>query len=148
MTEMSARERLGEIARNAMNAERPAQGGVMERDMNTFAEHMDDMQEEVGRWGRKTFPLATPHTIISHFREESTELIDRVDREALASYGPSEILDVAEEAADCVLLLMHLADQVGFSLSEAVVAKHETNRRRRWETAPTDGRTHWKHVAN
>lgn len=78
-----------------------------------------DFQCEVGRWQRETFGSAvqcTP-TLISHLAHEVIELAE--------SRAP-------EEAADCLILLLGIADVSGYDLLEEARAKMEVNRRREW----------------
>lgn len=107
---------------------------------------LNELQLETGTWADATFPSSTPLTILSHFEEEANELLETW----LALPGephtfPPSISDVAEEAADCLLLLLHLAHKTGFSLFDAAEHKLAVNRQRKWKAEP-EAAGHIKHV--
>lgn len=81
---------------------------------------MDEFQREVGEWGVATFPGSTPGTILKHLSREVEELTMALSDEQ------------AEEAADCLLLLLHLAHRGGFSLLEAAREKFAVCQERKW----------------
>ena len=100
---------------------------------------LDEMQAEIGAWGNETFPQSTPDTIMAHFQEEAEELV-------LAAYvAPDGVGPYEEEAADCLLLLLHFAHRKGFSLFDAAMTKMAVNRQRQWKTTP-EAAGHFKHV--
>ncbi len=75
-------------------------------------------QQEIGDWAREAFPQATERTILSHLRNEvNTELFPGCD---------------ADELADVVLLVLHLANMRGIDLEAEIEAKHEINTGRTW----------------
>jgi NTP pyrophosphatase (non-canonical NTP hydrolase) len=80
--------------------------------------YLNDMIHRCGSWADVTFSKATPSSICEHLRREVVELKDRSD-------------DV-EEAADCMLLLFHLAHKRGWNLEQAVINKFEKNQKRKW----------------
>jgi NTP pyrophosphatase (non-canonical NTP hydrolase) len=91
-------------------------------------------QEYVSAWAEETFPEATRESVAHHLAEEVTELHDAAlagEREALPG-----------EAADCLLLLLHLAEQEGFDLLDAARTKHDINRRREWGEPDVSGVSH------
>lgn len=102
------------------------------------------LQKIVGTWGDTTFPLSEPASIARHMAEEVSEIEDAILGVALHSAE-----DVPDEAADLVLLLMHLAHKLDFDLWDAVERKFDTNQHRAWEnqdaTAATE-RGYWKHT--
>ncbi len=79
----------------------------------------------------------THEALVCHTRklaEETAEVLEANTREHLA-----------EELADCLIVLAHMAESAGvdwYSVLLAARAKTEVNRRRRWRQLP-DGR--WKH---
>lgn len=97
---------------------------------------LDDFQAEVGAWGDVTFPRSTAQTVTSHFAEEAGEFTEAVAANDMAAF---------EEAADCLLLLLHFAHKSGFSLHAAAEHKLAVNRARRWKTTPEPG-GHIKHA--
>ena len=88
-------------------------------------------QEQVGRWGEETFPHSTPATIFAHLRREVDEL-----GEAIAA-GEAE--RIQEEAADCQLLLYHLAHRHGFYLHDAAGVKFARVKLRTWGEPDAEG---------
>lgn len=100
---------------------------------------LDKLQRGVGEWGKRTFPQSHAGSIVKHLTEEVAELRAAVERMPLATDAH------AEEAADCLLLLLHLAHRSGFSLFDAAVVKFSINRQRTWETDGGD-KGYCKHV--
>lgn len=89
-------------------------------------------QFEVGSWGERTFPQATNTSIVAHLRREVEELAAEVER------GVST-RDLAYEAADVYLLLLHLAHRGGFDLATFAARKHAINERRAWGQPDAEG---------
>lgn len=106
-------------------------------------------QDTVGEWGERTFPDSTPKSIMAHLQEEVEELRRPVHRDHYMTVpDDAEIREmtrnhIAEEAADCYLLLLHLAHRFGFNLEQAAQAKHVVNLGRHWHDG---GRGYAKHV--
>lgn len=94
---------------------------------------VDEFQRAVGEWADATFPLSTDQTIRAHLSDEVAELADGVMVDAF-------------EAADCYLLLLHLAHKEGFSLDEVAREKFAINQRRTW--GKPDERGVVRHVAS
>ena len=118
-------------------------GGLMATtDIAVTVTQLDAVQKQVGEWGVATFPNATPTSITAHLQEETDEL------ESLCTPQPPEGMaessEIAKEAADCLLLLLHVAHREGFSLMDAALAKFAINQGRTWAPTP-DGR-YSKHV--
>lgn len=101
---------------------------------------LDGFQHQVGAWAERTFPASDWRSVVTHLQEEVEELSNALYPD-LDGRG-----DYREEAADCLLLLLHLAHKEGFSLMEAATQKHRENVCRIWET-DDNGRGYWKHVA-
>lgn len=111
---------------------------------------MSDFQREVGEWGEATFPQSTPASIAAHLLDEAVEAQEAVAR---AVWRESDALpdlmrerhraEVAEEAADVYLLLLHLAHRYGFDLETEARNKMAINRMRTWTT--DSGRGYVKH---
>lgn len=89
----------------------------MKPDCNTF-------QREVGEWGSATFPDGTPDSVVAHLKKEVNELAE--------SHDP-------EEAADCLLLLLHHAHKCGYDLMIEAFKKFKINKTRTWGTPDRDG---------
>ena len=88
-----------------------------------------NLQKICGRWAEETFPKSTPQSVIEHFREEAEEFAEMGD---------------PEEAADCVLLLLHHASKEGYSLLDEVLKKFRTNTKRTWAKEPNE-KGYFKH---
>lgn len=100
---------------------------------------LDTFQSKVGTWGHATFPQSTPGSILAHLTDEVSEL-----KGAWETLRFDDMED-AEEAADCLLLLLHYAHRRGFSLFDAAVVKAAINERRKWEPSQND-RGYQRHV--
>jgi len=98
---------------------------------------LDRIQRIIGEWGSRTFPQATNDSIAAHLEDEAMELREVAGQQ----HEPllrSEKYELAQEAADCLLLLLHLAHRNGFSLFDAAAAKFAVNERRTWQAEPND----------
>jgi NTP pyrophosphatase (non-canonical NTP hydrolase) len=94
---------------------------------------LDDFQRRVGEWGSRTFPKSTPYSKFAHLLKEVWELEDEI--EPPGARPRSHVIDparVAEEAADCLMLLLHLCHEQGVSLADAAEAKFADVQTRRW----------------
>jgi NTP pyrophosphatase (non-canonical NTP hydrolase) len=100
---------------------------------------LDTLQREDGEWANRTFPNASNDTIMSHLTEEVEELSNA------AHIDNGTIGNIEEEAADCLLLLLHLAHRNHFSLFEEAQKKFEINKKRTWNVKAPGG--HTKHDA-
>lgn len=91
---------------------------------------LDDFQRRATEWANRTFPQANGLSKCEHLRREVEELRDamtRGDRTFLAVRR-----EVANEAADCLLLLLHICDEFSIDLSTAAEAKFAVVRQRTW----------------
>jgi NTP pyrophosphatase (non-canonical NTP hydrolase) len=88
-------------------------------------------QKRIGYWCKQTFPDNTPQTIEAHFQEETQEL-----RRALFSCSTEA---VGEEIADCIILLLSLADELEINASEHVAKKFSEVVKQKWELDPEKG---------
>lgn len=85
---------------------------------------MSETQETITKWCLETFgKQASNHRIAERAAEELTEL-----QEALAEGSPK----AAEEVADVVIVLHHLAGCMGFDLTAEITRKMAINRARKW----------------
>lgn len=87
-------------------------------------------------WADTTFPDMTPRSLLAHVREE----IDELER-ACRDDDPDEI---AAEAGDIGLMLIHLLGDLGISLDAAIKTKFETASKRKYEYVESLG--YKKHV--
>jgi len=114
--------------------------------------HLNRLQIAVGHWGRAVFESSTPESICNHLAEEMIELLGearvkaalyRVTQSSTVDedFPPSD--DPAEESADILLMLLHLADRLGYDLMEATLKKFAEVRDAEWVD---DGRGYKKRV--
>jgi len=89
----------------------------MKPDCNTF-------QREVGEWGNAMFPHGTPDSVVAHLKKEVDELAESHD---------------AEEAADCLILLLHHAHRCGYDLMSWADWKFQINKKRKWGEPDQNG---------
>ena len=80
--------------------------------------------EEIVEWAEATFPKSTYHSVFEHFKSEVKELELAVD-------GDSQDA-IADEIADCMMLLYHLSYKLGIEPSEAIFDKFIINQSRSW----------------
>lgn len=85
----------------------------------------EDIFQRVGRWGAATFPASTDWAKLVHLRKELAELEERPDS--------------AEEMADVVMLVCHLAHAHGVDLAAAIDWKLDICQRRIWGPPDADG---------
>ncbi len=120
---------------------------TLEETMSLRQFHMwgNTIINECGTWADKTFPKATPETIMAHMQEEVDELTAAVDEHT--DIGEETKAMIAEEMADVQLLLFHLAHKLNVDLPAATFEKFETNKKRKWSTKP-EKEGHFKHIEN
>jgi len=85
-------------------------------------------QKSVGVWGDATFPNADIKAKVCHLKKEVKEL-----------ENASTECGIAEETADCFLLLLHIAHKSNFDLLAAAQIKMIVNRKRKWGKPDNDG---------
>jgi len=94
---------------------------------------LDDFQRRVAEWGNRTFPDSTVDGKRCHLLKEIFELDDelhkRADDDTRLGIDPAR---VGEEAADCLMLLLHICAEQGVSLAAAAEAKFAIVQTRRW----------------
>ena len=83
-------------------------------DLRTWESDIDILVRSIGVWADRTFPASTDASRVAHLRREIAELA-----EALDGGDPARI---AEEWADCFLLLAHLAHANGLHTPSFAVA--------------------------
>lgn len=84
----------------------------------------EDLQTIVGVWAEETFIESTNASICTHLRREAKELSE--------DYNP-------EEAADCLLCLLHFAYKNRFNLLAEAQKKHLINTKRKWGKPDAEG---------
>src|SRR6185437_15859321 len=124
-----------------------------------------ETQETIGTWAKETFPggddLGPQHALrlleevvelcvtLGATRDDLATLLsttaEKAYREALKADRPLEEAEVAEEMADCVIVLCVLAHRRGVGLGDEVERKMAINRGRKWQ-AHGDGTGH--HIPN
>jgi NTP pyrophosphatase (non-canonical NTP hydrolase) len=107
---------------------------------------LDTFQRIVGEWQTRTFPNADNISVARHLEEEAAEVVDAAVMYAIdlsTGYAPEETTTamIQEEAADCLLLLMTLANRNGFSLFDAAQEKFAINQQRTWNVVADGGYT-------
>jgi NTP pyrophosphatase (non-canonical NTP hydrolase) len=88
---------------------------------------MGSFQERYLAWARATFPTGTAESASRHLVREAGELAE--------SLSP-------DEAADCLMLLLFIADKMGWDLTEEAERKLLVNQSRQWEPPNAEG---WQH---
>lgn len=83
-----------------------------------------DIQQRIGKWADKQFPQSTNNSIFKHLAKEVKEL----------SKSSS-----SEEAADCLMILLHFAHRNGFDIYAESLRKLEINKTRKWGKPDKDG---------
>lgn len=95
--------------------EKKDEGGMVSRSGT-----VQEWQTEVSAWAERTFGPSTPGRIMRHLREE----VDEVET------APG--LEIAEEIADCVFLLLRYASIHSVNLSMAMDRKFSNLQARTW----------------
>jgi hypothetical protein len=95
-----------------------------EDEKNEEWKKMTNFQTRIGEWGNATFPNGTPASVVAHLKKEVNELAE--------SHDP-------EEAADCMILLLHHAHRCGYDLMTEADKKFEINKKRRWGLPDKEG---------
>lgn len=81
------------------------------------------VQEVIGNWADEKHPKTGKRAICEHLRREVVELTE--------NFAP-------DEAADCLILLLHLAHKANFNLLGEMLKKHKINTERLWATEPDE----------
>lgn len=115
----------------------------------------DYFQGEVGRWAAATFPDSTPMSKARHLLREAGEVGELSAILDLLAAAPPEVRQsaaamveaieeelrpqLAEECADVLLILLHIAHSQGFSLLAEARRKFTENQLRKWGKADAQG---------
>ena len=83
---------------------------------------------EVSEWARETFGPVEPIRAVVRANEEMAELL----KAACCATSEADLEKMAEEAADVVIVLCHLAGALHIDLGWAIEKKMVTNRLRKW----------------
>ena len=78
--------------------------------------------KDIAEWQRKTFPASDDESKYHHLREETRELW-----EAMA-IG----IGLGKELADCVILLIGIADNRNIDIQKEIIDKMKINKNRIW----------------
>jgi len=92
---------------------------------------MDELQKEIVKWHKETFPNATKKAIEDKLAEECGELTS-------AAFFLTDD-HVADEGADVVIVLCSLLDRMNLSLETIVRRKLEINKKRTWGKETSNG---------
>lgn len=92
---------------------------------------MRELQERIHEWSDRTFPAQSGLRLTAHLTEEVQELHQAVASESKAG--------IADNIADCAILVAEIASHYGFDLAEAVRIKHVVNTTRTFAYDPTKG---------
>lgn len=85
----------------------------------------------IAAWQRETFPQGTAQSCMAHLARECEELAHALGN------GLSD--EAAEESADCLLLLVGIADRAGFDLLQSAEHKLAKNKGRTWGKPDAQG---------
>lgn len=88
-------------------------------------EPVSTLPDGIIRWQREAFPNATAESSALHLAREAHELVS----------DPHD----AEEMADCLFMLLQVADRSGVDLWAAAARKLEVNRAREWQEPDASG---------
>lgn len=108
-------------------------------------------QDAWGEWADKTFPKSDLDSITSHFREEAKEFAggSQFQNPTGEAYSGKLVFippsHDPEEAADCLLLLLHHAHKAGYNLMAEAMNKASINVQRDWDIDDDGGHGHFKH---
>ena len=95
---------------------------------------MKRLQNKIAKWQNKTFGDSKdrPVAVLTHLKREIEEL----------KFGVTVTKDkkeISRELADCVILLVGLAEAFKIDLETAVDEKMEVNRKRKWKKPDQQG---------
>lgn len=104
-----------------------------------------ELQKLIGDWGDETFwsEASRVSRTVLHFIEEALELANvpkdkiKIIQEMVKPYVNNSPDPV--EAADCTMLLLHIAHILKFDLEEEVLKKFEECKKRQWAKPDKDG---------
>ena len=95
---------------------------------------MKKLQKQISEWQNKTFGDSKdrPVAILTHLKRE----IEELEMSVLTNINKKE---TSTELADCVILLVGLAEAFNVDLATAVAKKMKVNRKRRWKKPDQQG---------
>lgn len=98
---------------------------------------LTELQKDVSQWAETTFgSVGSNASVAARANKEMSELLMAL---AVDDNNPSAPC----EAADVLLVLLRLADRMGFDLMQVAEEKMEMNKRRDWQL---DGNGHGYHI--
>lgn len=118
---------------------------------------MTETQHSIGEWGRETFGKKSPAFLFGRALEEMAELVEGfgygycgiVLRERAGVIMQQVPRDPAvpkrqlmDEAADVLIMLFQLSQELGYDLLKTVEAKMKVNRSRKWTIDETGSGHH------
>lgn len=90
-----------------------------------------ELQDRIGRWQRETFPESTSMSKIEHIELELNELKNEL------KFGTHQ--GKANELADCIILLLGIADLEQIDVKKSVEDKFEEIQKRTWSQPSETG---------
>jgi NTP pyrophosphatase (non-canonical NTP hydrolase) len=90
------------------------------------------LQKRIGKWQQKTFPSSNELSKIKHLKCEVKELEKAIQEKQNKK-------DIAHELADCIFLLIGIADLQQINLTKAIKEKFYINKQRKWGKPTKDG---------
>lgn len=93
---------------------------------NFWCTSLNEFQDDISQWQRDTFPGVLPQAAIGRLKKELDELSNEV------AEGNVRHDRIADEVADCFVVLVQVADALGVNLNRAVTRKMNINYRRDW----------------
>ena len=97
---------------------------------------MKKLIKNIQKWQRSVFPEGTPNSIFAHLTKEIIELSHEV---TCYSFQKSSTSALGEEIADCMILLVGIADRANIDIVKAVKTKHKKNKQRTWGDPDRNG---------
>ena len=99
---------------------------------------MDDLQKEINNWAVEALPAATTLAHYEKLQKEVLELGDALRNRHSAKH------DAGQEIADCIMILLAIAQKNGYSAAEEIRKKFEINKKRKW--GPPDANGVYQHL--
>jgi hypothetical protein len=104
--------------------------------------NLNDLQREVGQWGKETFPHSSIATITEHLRREAVELQQNIERWQVQQKPVKDDVvwpTTIQEVTGIILLTLHIAHRKGFSFADVLRGSFEEVKTRKWGEPDADG---------